>query len=568
MGSVKAETTVPVGDPSRPAIPIAGRLGGRRARSARRLVAAAVVVVLVRWWTSHRRVVFHINPDEPGQLAIGRTIGGAARWNMFDHSTWRPGFGTLIAPIWWFTHDPVTTFRAALGMNAVLGGISFALLYVLARRLTAMSPRACVAAALVVSLSPAVLFTTDWVWSEALVQVTFLACLLAMLQFQAVPSVGAGAAMVVLAAAGYAAHSRLLPLAVVAVGLVAVSGARGHLAPSRAVGLLAMAVGSLYAVEWYSDAVVDRVWENPSRTNSVGGVLDRLTQLGPVAVSALGQTWYQLVATAGLVAVGAVILIRSLRRDRDARVVVATVGSLVALSVVFMADRWRPDHLVYGRYNDAVLGPVVLVGIGALVTSRSVSQIARLGAVAAAAIVATGALLHGLRGDELAADGGVRAMILGLQPFLSWGDAVPVGRITALAVIVGGVVVGAASLGRMAGRRGWGVAALAVLLVIGYGRTRALVDGNLNAWERSAAVDAPSLPPGVPVRIRDVPDHLQMLYQYSLPENEVVRDGAPDRPTPFVLAPLDDAVLVGSGAAVVWRDPEEPIALWVEVTSR
>jgi hypothetical protein len=29
-----------------------------------------------------------------------------------------------------------------------------------------------------------------------------------------------------------------------------------------------------------------------------------------------------------------------------------------------MADRWRTDQLVYGRYNDAVLGPIALIGIG------------------------------------------------------------------------------------------------------------------------------------------------------------------------------------------------------------
>src|SRR4029079_6494947 len=127
-----------------------------------------------RWWTSHRRVSLHMLPDEPGQLAIARFVGRGQRWNMFDHSTWRPLFGTLLAPTTWFTDDPVTVYRSALAVNAVLGGVSGALLALLAARLTGRSRLVAAALAAAVALSPALLFTTDWVWSEALVQVAFL----------------------------------------------------------------------------------------------------------------------------------------------------------------------------------------------------------------------------------------------------------------------------------------------------------------------------------------------------------------------------------------------------------
>ena len=60
---------------------------------------------------------------------------------MLDRSTWRPGFGTLIAPIHWLTSDPVVAYQAALAVNAVLGGVACVLLCLLARRLTPLSPR-------------------------------------------------------------------------------------------------------------------------------------------------------------------------------------------------------------------------------------------------------------------------------------------------------------------------------------------------------------------------------------------------------------------------------------------
>ena len=184
---------------------IADRYGPERmapAFSLRLLFAAGAIVTGVRWWISRDRDVFHLTPDEPGQLAIARFLGGAARWNMLDRSTWRPGFGTLLAPIYWFTSDPVLVYHIALAVNAVLGGLSCIALCLLARRLTTLSASACAAAAVLVALLPAVLFTTNWVWSESLVALTFLVALLAMMRFDEQPSLRRGALLVAVCRGG------------------------------------------------------------------------------------------------------------------------------------------------------------------------------------------------------------------------------------------------------------------------------------------------------------------------------------------------------------------------------
>ena len=54
------------------------------------MIAAGVGVAAVRWLISHGRDVFHLTPDEPVQLAIVGSSGGAASWDMLDRSTWRP----------------------------------------------------------------------------------------------------------------------------------------------------------------------------------------------------------------------------------------------------------------------------------------------------------------------------------------------------------------------------------------------------------------------------------------------------------------------------------------------
>ena len=549
-------------------------------------LVAAIVVTLVRWWTSRDREVFQIRPDEPGQLAIARFVGRGARWNMFDHSTWRPGYGTLISPVTWCTDDPATLYRSALAVNAVLGGVSCVLLAVLAHRLIGRSRTTAAVLAAIATLAPMVLFTTNWAWSEALVQVSFLLVVLAALRFHDTMSTRWGVTMVLAAALGFGTHSRLLPLAAVAGVLIVLGAVGGLLGWPRAGALLALLAGALLAVSAFSRFVVDHVWDDPAATNTADGVLGRLGKVGALGQSLAGQVWYQLVVTAGVAGLGAIALGRAAlgRRGRehrprpvDARIVLAAVVPLVALSIVFMTDRWRPDQIVYGRYNDAVMAPVVVVGLAAVVTSTRRRLLVDGLAVIAVATVA-GVVLRLTSDDDLQAQGLLRPMVLGLLAYVR-GARLVVLDVTFVAVAL--MAIGLAAV--VVARRGWwrqGVAIVLVagLLVIGYRRTRPTLDSTLNTWAGAGAVAETRdtvLPAGAPVRVRFVSASLvtvgvqrlrAALYEFYLPENAMYVDGdvPGDEWTPFVFAPIDDVDLLASDAEVVWRDPEIALALWVQ----
>jgi hypothetical protein len=607
---------------------------------------AAAVVVLLRWWTSHRREVFHIRPDEPGQLAIARFVGRGARWNMFNHSTWRPAYGTLISPITWFTDDPATQYRGALAFNALLGGLSVVLLAVVAHRFVGRSRAMAATLAAIAVLAPAVLFTTNWVWSEALVQVSFLLVVLAALRFHDTMAPRWGVALVLAAALGFGTHSRLLPLAALAAVLVLV-GAFGHRLPwSRAVALLALLVVALIVVSAYSGFVVARVWDDPAATNTAGGVIGRLGHVGALGQSIVGQVWYQLVVTVGLAGLGMIALTRTALcepsvspsertmqhgepsertmqrgepsespsertmqhgepsespsertmqhgepsertmqhgragRAVDARIVLGAVVPLVVLSIVFMTDRWRPDQIVYGRYNDAVMAPIVVAGLAAVVTSsRRRLLVDGLAVIATTAVC--GIVLRLTSDDELRAQALLRPMVLGLVGYVRTARLVVL-DVTASAVMVMAVALTVVLVSRRRGvRRAVAVAVVAALLVAGYRRAQPVIDASLNSWASAGAVESVRgavLPPGAAVRARFVDDSsvkvgVQRLrtavYEFYLPENPIYVEGEVPRgvQTPFVFAPVDDVELRRSGGEVVWRDPDLAMGLWVQPES-
>jgi hypothetical protein len=539
---------------------------------------AGLAVAVVRRRASWGRDEYSIWPDEPAQLAIARFVGGGTRWNMDDHSVWRPLFGTLLAPAHWFTDDPVTVLHVALTLNAVLGGLAAVVLVYLARRLTPLTPWWSAAAVVVVSLVPATLFTAEFVFAESLVGVLFLVALLALVCFHEAPSATRGVIAAVAAAMAFGAHSRMLPLTVIVLGAVGLAALRRRVSVPAAVLVGAVTVVTVVLVEGYTAFIVERLWDQPSTRNSPAGVIEQLGAGAPVLVSLIGQVWYQLVATLGVVVYGVVVLAQRARSspdDRlagDARVVLVTTAACVALSVVFMADRWRSDQLVYGRYNDAVVGPLVLVGLAVLLGSIPLPRLLQVAATAAGTTLGLGVGLWVLRRDLFEDSNGLEPMILGLQPFVSTSTSIDVIGISigAGAITVGLAVIAVIAVRREHPRPVLVFAAVVALVAVGTSRTSTILDrrwddaGSLSAVQQlrrgpladGVAVDF-HLPPGSTATNR------MMLYQFYLPHTEfTVVNGPDDATSPLVFARLDAEAFSDEPVRLIWVDPRGSYGLY------
>src|SRR5262249_26539534 len=101
-------------------------------------------------------------------------------------------------------------------------------------------------------------------------------------------------------------------------------------------------------------------------------------------VTAAGQSWYQLVATGGIVGIGVVplVLLAADRHGPNAeRRVAATMifvvfGLILAVSIAFLANGLRADHVVYGRYVDIATPLLIAVGITWLETRPATRALA------------------------------------------------------------------------------------------------------------------------------------------------------------------------------------------------
>ena len=304
---------------------------------------------------------------------IARFIGGGTRWNMDDHSVWRPLFGTLLAPVYWFTDDPTTVFHSALTLNALLGGIAAALLVYARAPAHADDPvvgcgdcgagLTCAGKCLLDRLRVLRVARRSALSGHAARSAPAPAIAHARQRARHGAARRRGVRRAQPDVAAHVDHPRRDRLAVV----------RRRMAFATALPALRWPSPRSYVVSVYTAYVVDRLWDEPSTRNSIGGVREQLVERGARPRVGPGP---DLVPPGCQPRRGGLRIRRPgaprCAPDRrsirtvfgptciDARLVLLVVGACWALSIVFMSDRWRSDQLVYGRYNDSVVMPVLV----------------------------------------------------------------------------------------------------------------------------------------------------------------------------------------------------------------
>lgn len=568
---------------------------GRRARwlgLAGGALAVMAVHLIGAWGSTSPRIV----ADEAAYLGMARLLGGGPRWNLHIATTYGSGYSVLLAP--WYALDlsPTGVYRAAIGTNVALAGATFVACEAFARRVTTLvSPVSVAVSAVAVSL-PALSLTTGVAWSDNLTPLCVLLLLLATLRLVDRPTVGTGVLTGAVWVAGVAAHARLLPLAaivVVVLGVRLVQRRTTLVAVASTVGV--MTLGYL-GVKWASGELYDRLYVPGGQVDQGLAEADRLTHLNPLAFSGIGQTWYLLVATAGVAGFAGFNLAatgwRAARRRGVGRprqptatratgvgrdglqalpllaltVVIATLVLSFSTSVGFMTDRPRTDHLVYGRYNDAFIAPLVVIGLATLIARPGLRWLLGRALALAATMAVTSVLLSRYRrwvlGYATITDFGV----LGLVPY----DLVAPRRllwVTAVAVGLLALVTLAASLRR--GRTAAVVGLAAVLVVGGTVRGAALLDADGVTDPSTSEELEDVVAAGEVLTFVNTPTFNSVgpfyRFQLYLPDNPAVLSDQPawDTGTPLVLADAREPAVAQAGYRLAWVDPESQIGLWV-----
>jgi hypothetical protein len=387
--------------------------------------------------------------DETGYLANARVMSGGVAGELSLAGFYRGGYSLLLLPAYWLGEGPRAEYRDVLATNALLSGLAFPLVHVLLTRAFRVPPRSALAAAFLAALYPPLVVTTQFAWAESLLPLLVLLAAITLAAAVTAPRrrAAAGWAVACGGCAGvlFTTHGRTVPLVVALLGLLLVGAwrrrDRAAAAAGAAAAVVVTAAGQLLN-NWLSAAS----W-GQARDDDLRRVLDNARDLGSlenVAALGAGQYWYLFVATFGLVVLGLVHLAGCLRPpvaatgrglagedagtdaagprpagparrpsperdagspDAGAWVVSAfLLSSAVGLAVLvglFLRPPLRPDHVVYGRYVEILVPPVLALGLVRLWTAparRLLLELAAGAVLAAAAGVVVTVYAGGLVG--------------------------------------------------------------------------------------------------------------------------------------------------------------------------
>jgi len=390
--------------------------------------------------------------DETGYLANARVMTGGVAGELSLAGFYRGGYSLLLLPAYWLGDAPRSEYHYVLATNALLSGLVFPLLHVLLTRVFRVPAHLALAAAFLAALYPPLVVTTQFAWAESLLPVLVLLAAITLAAAVSAPRLRTAAGWAVACGSCGGAllttHGRTVPLVMVLLGLLWVAASRRRdLVPAAAAGTAATAVVAA-AGQVLNNWLSVTSWGQP-RDDDLRRVLDNARDLGSlpnVAALGAGQYWYLFVATFGLVVLGLVYLGACLRPpgrraaspeadgpvrssgqdaagqpslgparprppDQDtassaaagARVVSAfLLGSAVGLAALvglFLRPPMRPDHVVYGRYVEILVPPVLALGLVRLWTAplrRLLLELAAGAVLAAAAGAAVTAYAGGL----------------------------------------------------------------------------------------------------------------------------------------------------------------------------
>lgn len=335
------------------------------------VVVAVVINVVVAWSARHPTFPF----DEISMLDMSRFIAGDAV-GAVRGSGYFPGWAVLLAPIWWFTDNAMTVYRVAIWIGVVIGIATIWPLTLVVRRFGVGTAQAITIAAVVTTL-PSRSIEGDYALSERLLFWFIVWAAVAAYRYAERPTVRRAVGFAVLVGLMLFTHARVLPVVGAAVVWMLLMAIR-HLRTSLVGAVAVVFCGGL--AYWAALAMnTALLGHRPTQSDNLSAAL-RASRPGLFARVILGQSWYQTVATFGLIGIGLVVLVvlvwRELRSGRFGgnTYLFGSLAAAFVISVIGWASGYqlytnpwvRLDAWIYGRYVDPFAALLFALALAAI----------------------------------------------------------------------------------------------------------------------------------------------------------------------------------------------------------
>lgn len=366
------------------------------------LIIAALIILVIHLRYINRLYLPYLLDDEFGYWSNAAYFVGFDWSNAIMNSPYYSfGYSFILAPLILFLHDPVTIYRAAIVVNAILMTASFFLSFSIAKTLApSVNRKLLVVVVLCVSLYPGFLTESQFALGECLLLFICWLLLWCFLELSDKSPIGLFMLIGVLPGYAFMIHQRTLGVICAAIIVIILMKVQRKIYWKQLIAFF-VPLGIMLIVYF---VIKHDLRVNLWAGSSFGGKTDFSGQISKLQsilttqgfirlfCNLIGHIFYIGAATFMVGYLGVYKVFRS--------VVVAVIGkrgarekkddceennlpyfyfntflltafiSLVGISAVFMMKAHRIDTLMYGRYMEILLVPMLLIGILHLITSK------------------------------------------------------------------------------------------------------------------------------------------------------------------------------------------------------
>lgn len=333
------------------------------------------ILIYSMFFLAHLVISFSSNTpliyvDEAGYIGNARLL----LFNQMEGTKYFPGYSLLIIPAFIISNNIEVAYQIIQIINSMVMAfipiISIKLLNIIDKNI---STSKAYAIAIISSLYPAFLLYSNFAMTEAVIIPTFVLLVLIFAKtLDNIRSVSSWGLLLILSAYLISVHPRnvvIVPALVIVLVIYFIIKNKEQAKKIKlnfvilfflSLIIIGAFIFNFVLKSGYSDEIV--------KVLSIDGIKN-------FVMAILGQSFYMSLSTFGLCFIGLFLAIKSfvkgIAHEDATKQKIAVIIGFAALSFIFevilsswyMSTPFRADHLIYGRYNEGYLLPILLLGL-------------------------------------------------------------------------------------------------------------------------------------------------------------------------------------------------------------
>lgn len=333
--------------------------------------------------------MIYVLSDEFGYWSAGAYFAGV-NWSDVTSNIayYSYGYSFFLAPLFWAFKDPTNMYKAALVINSLLLSFCLPISYKIIKILFHNKNKYVnMSIAFCISLYPAYILQSTIAWSEALIIFLVWLIILFLLELNCKTSIYKCFFLGVLSIYLYMVHQRNIGIVVSVILIMGIMFFCKKI-NKKQFGVFLLTIFIMFIIHSIIKTnIQENLWLNSiaSNSNDFSAEVDKVFQLfstkGIIRFLkvAFGHIFYIGAATFITAYLGVLFLVNKIIKSIREKSVFGDNLNIIyfflfisftfslGINIIFMSNPTRVDHVIYGRYIEGILGPVMLLGLGNLI---------------------------------------------------------------------------------------------------------------------------------------------------------------------------------------------------------